>query len=340
LPREKSINILHKSNRNNTRIAYLLLAAMLFSCQPAGQQPIERWQHAIEGAYAANISNDGKFSVVSSIHHGISLWDIKENALKYTWSQQQDSADNLVLAADIADNNSHVLTASKNNFSLWNITNGKSEGFWKIRDSSIRDIALANDGKYILIGKSNGTVVHVAPKTGRRIEFLGHEEKINSVDLLPNGRIALSGSNDFVAYVWDTQTGQVIYRFNHPSRVTKVALDPQGRMAFTADSKKSANIWDLKTGKLISQLKYTNRQEVFSSVQFSPNGEYIVTGAPSRKVSIWSVATGKRITSWRVIPRKDIRPAGAVVYSVTFSDNNHILTESSSGFAELWQINP
>lgn len=329
-----------KCNRNTVAIICLLLTTVLLACQPAGQQPIERWQHAVEGAYAANISNDAKYSVVSSIHHGISLWDIQNNALKFTWSQQQNSADNLVLAADIANNNSHVLTASKNNFSLWNITNGKSEGFWKISDSSIRDIALANNGTYILIGKSSGTVVHLTPETGRRIEFLGHEEKINSVDLLPNGRIALSGSNDFVAYVWDTQTGQVIYRFNHPSRVTKVAIDPQGRMAFTADSKKSANIWDLKTGKLISQLKYTNRQEVFSSVQFSPDGNYLVTGAPSRKVSIWQIATGKRITSWRVTPRKDIRPAGAVVYSVAFSDDNHILTESSSGFAELWQINP
>jgi len=316
-----------------------MLSILISACQPSGKQPIQRWQHAIEGAYSANISNDGKLSVVSSIHHGISLWDIDKNALKYNWSQQQDTADNLVLATDIADNNSHVLTASRTNFSLWNTTTGQSEGYWKINGSTIRDIALANNGNYILIGKSDGKVVHVSPKTGRRIEFLGHQEKINSVDMLPNGRIALSGSNDFVAYIWDTQTGQVIYRFNHPSRVTKVALDAKGRYAFTADSKKSANIWDLTNGKLISQLKYSNRQEIFSSIQFSPDGEYLVTGAPSRKVSIWQVSTGKRLTSWRVTPREDIRPAGAVVYSVAFSDNNNILTESSSGYAELWQTN-
>ncbi len=310
---------------------------MLLACQPAGQKPIIRWQHAVEGAYAADISNDGKLSVVSSIHHGISLWDIENNALKFNWSQQQDSADNLVLAADIADNNSHVLTASRTKFSLWNTTTGVSEGYWQISSSNIRDIALANNGKYILIGKSDGKVVHLTPESGRRIEFLGHQEKVNTVDMLPNGRIAISGSNDFVAYVWDTQTGQVIYRFNHPSRVTKVIIDPQGRYAFTADSKKSANIWDLTNGKLISQLKYTNRQEVFSAVRFSPDGQYIVTGAPSRKVSIWQVSNGKRLESWRVTPREDIRPAGAVVYSVAFSDNNLILTESSSGYAELWQ---
>lgn len=311
---------------------------LLVACQPVNKSPTERWQHAIEGAYAANISNDAKYSVVSSIHHGISLWDLEKNALKYNWSQQQDSADNLVLATDISDNNSHVLTASKKNFALWNIATGQSEGYWQVRESNIRDIALSNNGDHMLIGKSNGTVVHVTINTGRRLEFLGHQEKINSVDMLPNGRIAISGSNDFVAYVWDTLTGQVIYRFNHPSRVTMVALDPKGRYAFTADSKKAANIWDLKTGKLISNLKYTNRQEVFSSVQFSQDGTQLLTGAPSRKVSLWNIVTGERTTNWRVSPREDIRPAGAVVYSAAFRDNSHIITESSSGYAELWSV--
>lgn len=328
-----------KYNLINLKAKLLFLLVLLSACQPVGQDPIQRWQHAVEGAYAANISNDAKYSVVSSIHHGISLWDLQKNALKYRWSQQQNSADNLVLVADISDNNSHVVTANRHDFSLWNINSGLSEGFWAISESSIRDVAIANNGNYLLIGQGDSKVVHITVDNGRRLEFLGHQEKINAVDMLPNGRIAISGSNDFVAYVWDTASGQVIYRFNHPSRVTMVALDPKGRYAFTADSKKSANIWDLKTGKLISKLQYTNRQEIFSAVQFSPDGTKLLTGAPSRKVSIWALSTGERLQSWRVSPRTDIRPAGAVVYSVAFRDNDHVITESSSGYAELWQVN-
>jgi WD40 repeat protein len=312
---------------------------MVSGCQQAGKKPLTRQQHAVEGAYAASISNDASLSIVSSIHHGLSLWDLKKNALKYSWSQQQNSADNLVLAAVISNDNSHTLVASKENFSLWNNETGQSEGYWQVRESNIRDIALSNEGKYILIGKSNGTVVHVTLATGRRLEFLGHTEKINSVDMLPNGRIAISGGNDFVAYVWDSKSGQVIYRFNHPSRVTKVALDPQGRFAFTADSKKMAVVWDLLTGKKISALQYTNRQEVFTTVRFSKDGKQLLTGAPSSKVSVWDIASGKRLTSWRVTPRDDIRPAGAVVYSAAFSDNGTVITESSSGYAEKWLIN-
>lgn len=319
-------------------VTVLLLGIFLQACGPSGDKPIQRFQHATEGSYAGNISNDGKWSVISSIHHGISVWDLEKNALKYQWAQQQDSSDNLVLAIDISNNNSHALTASRENFALWNMNTGQSEGYWQVRESNIRDIAISNNGDYLLIGKGNGVVVHVAVDTGRRLEFLGHKEKINTVDMIPNGRVAMSGGNDFIAYVWDTVSGQVIYQFNHTSRVSKVALDSQGRFAFSADSMKSAHIWDLKTGKLISKLKGTKRHEVFSSVSFSPDGKSLVTGAASSKVSVWDIATGKRTANWHVTPKKANRPTGAVVYSLAFSDNNTLITESSSGYAELWHI--
>jgi len=316
----------------------LLSATFLQACTPSAGKPLQRYQHSIEGSYAGDISNDGKWSVISSIHHGISVWDLEKNALVYQWSQQQNSSDNLVLAIDISNTNSHALTASRENFALWNMKTGKSEGYWKVRESNIRDIAISNNGDYLLIGKGNGTVVHVAVDTGRRLEFLGHKEKINTVDMMPNGRVAMSGGNDFIAYVWDTVTGQVVYQFNHTSRVSKVALDPQGRFAFSANSMKSAHIWDLKTGKLIATLQGTKRHEVFSSVSFSPDGKTLVTGAASSKVSVWDIATGKRIASWHVTPKEANRPTGAVVYSVAFSDNNTLLTESSSGYAERWKF--
>lgn len=329
------------------RFIKILLSSLAFTllvsaCQPNTQQPIKRWQQAVEGAYAADISKDGHYSVISSIYHGVTLWDIKNDAQKFNWAQKQNNADNLILLTDMADDNSFVLTANRTDFALWNMKNGQSAGFWKVSGSNIRDIAVSNKGKYLLIGKANGKVEHITLATGRRLEFLGHHEKVNSVDMLPNGRIAISGGNDFVAYVWDTKSGQVIYRFNHPTRVSKVALDSAGRYAFTGDSRKSANIWDLKTGKLISKLQYSQRQEIFSSVRFSADGKYLLTGAPSRMVSIWEVSTGKRLVKWHV-SRKDAKhPTGAVVYGVAFGDNSQgkqtVYTISSSGYAELWQI--
>ena len=335
---EKSTIILLNCNFKIYLLKILFLLTFMTACEQMTKTPIQRWQHAAQGAYAAEISEDGQYSVVSSVLHGMSFWDLNTNSLKYRWAQQQNSADNLVLVVDIANNNSHVVSASRHNFSLWNAESGQAEGYWAISEATIRDVAVANNGRYVLLGQSNNKAVHIDIDTGRRLEFLAHSEKINVVDMLPNGRIAMTGGNDFVAYIWDTESGQIIYRFNHPSRVTMVALDPQGRYAFSADSKKAANIWDLKTGKLISKLHYVNRQEIFNSVRFSPDGTKLLTGAPSRKVSIWSIATGERLSSWRVSVKDTGRPTSAVVHSVAFKGNEQVLTESSSGYAELWKI--
>jgi WD40 repeat protein len=295
-------------------------------------------EHAVAGAYDASISNDAHYSVISSIHHGLALWDLKQNALKYQW-QHQAAEDNLVLASDISFDSKQAVTADRKNFALWNIFDGNNMGFWQVKDSTIRDIAVSNQGRYILYGKTNGVAVHVNIISGKRLEFLGHQEKINAVDLSPNGYFALTGGNDYTAYLWDTRSGQVIHRFNHPSRVTQVKLDPLGRYAFTADSKKQARIWDLLTGKVVSNLDYISRQKIFSAVRFSTDGKFLATGSPSRKLALWDVKTGKRVQQWQVNPRKDTRPKSAVVYDVAFSpDGKTLISESSSGLAETWNI--
>ncbi|MBU2972729.1 hypothetical protein KO527_25685 [Pseudoalteromonas sp. C2R02] len=342
----------------NRALFHLLYVFLLTSCSSEEKLPDNAIEHAIEGAYAASISNDANYSVISSMHHGLALWDLKENALKYQWNHlndndnqklnansnldewlAQDNSGNLVLTTDISFDSKIAVTADKENFALWSIKTGKNIGFWKVKDSNIRDIALSNQGRYILYGKSNGIAVHINVISGKRIEFLGHQEKINAVDLSPNGYFALTGSNDYAAYLWDTRTGQVIHRFNHPSRVTQVKLDPKGRYAFTADSKKQARIWDLQTGDMISNLQFLSRQQIFSAVRFSEDGNLLATGAPSRKLALWDVKTGEQLKKWQVSPRKGSRPKSAVVYDVAFTqDGQSLITESSSGLAETWTI--
>lgn len=321
------------------RTFFILFSSItLFACNDQEALPDNAQEHAVQGSYAAAISNDAKLAITSSINHGVSVWDLEKNALKYQWSHHNDQA-NLVFSIDIADDNSVAVTADKTNFALWDLNTGENLGFWKIRTSSIRDIAISNQGNSVLYGRGDGVVVHINLKTGRRIEFLGHQEKINAIDLSPNGYYALTGANDYTAFLWDTRTAQVIHRMNHASRVTQVALDNQGRRAFTADSKKQARVWDLSTGAVISTLKFTSRQQIFSSARFNSDASQLVTGSPSRKLALWDATTGKQLMHWLVSPRKDSRPKSAVVYDAAFtSDGATLVSESSNGLSERWQI--
>ncbi|WP_233267511.1 WD40 repeat domain-containing protein [Paraglaciecola sp. L3A3] len=318
-------------------LVLLLSSLLLVGCGGSSDTPAESVRHADDVADAANISADAGLSVVSNISSGIVVWDLNTNKQKYAWGLQGDGI-NLVTNIHIAFDNSYVVTSDRETFTLWNLTDGEPEGFWRIDEASIRDVAVSNSGRGILVARSNGKVMFFEPKTGRRLEFLGHQEKVNSVDISPNGFYALTGGNDYLAYLWDTRTGQVIHKFNHSSRVTKVVLDDQGRYAFTADSKRDAKIWDLVTGKEVSNLQYLSRQRIFTTAAFSEDGQYLLTGSPAKRVNLWNVGSGEELNEWRVSPRVASQPPTAVVYSVAFANENEILTESSSGLLEKWKI--
>ncbi|MDN4502969.1 hypothetical protein QX776_11200 [Alteromonadaceae bacterium BrNp21-10] len=316
-----------------------LLALLLNACSFPSSTPLATSVHSEGGSLAAAISADASLSIVSGIGQNIVVWDRSTQKKKYQWSHQGDGS-NLVVSLAIADDNSYAVTSDREAFGLWNLANGEPEGLWRIDESSVRDIAVSDQGRHILVGRGNGKVMLFEPKTGRRLEFLGHQEKINSVDISPNGYYALTGSNDYVAYLWDTRTGQVVHKFDHSSRVSRVALDPQGRYAFTADSQKLARIWDVQSGKEISRLDYFQRQKIFSTARFSDDGRFLLTGSPTRKLNMWDVQTGELIQEWRVTPRDGPQPQSAVVYAVAFGENDTIISESSSGLQETWQVDP
>jgi len=321
--------------RKGLRFTILLAALLVFGCEQR-QAAEHRWEQAVEGASAAALSPDGRQSLVSSIHHDVVVWDNQQQGLQFQWKVQQDG-DNPIYLTRVTHNGKYAVLASRSDFSVWSMESGEALGWYQLDQSNIRDIALSNGGTQVLVGRSDGVVVHINLLTGRRIEFLGHSERINAVDLSPNGRYALSGGNDYVAYMWDTETGQVVHRFVHSKRVTQVRFHPQGTMLLTADAWKNASIWRLPDGDKISQLDIPTRQHIFSAARFSDDGRLLATGSPSKRLTLWEVATGKQLKAWSVSSQQDIHWRGAVVYDVAFS-GNWLYSVSSAGFTEVWPL--
>ncbi|WP_189407376.1 WD40 repeat domain-containing protein [Alteromonas halophila] len=317
-------------------LLFVLVSCVLSGCTIPETTPVAQWRHVKDGAYAADISADGQLIVASGVTNGINVWRLGNDEPVYHWAQQGEG-ENLVIAVHIAADKSHVVTADREAFALWSMATGEPLGFWRIDESTIRDVAVASGGRGVLVARSSGQVMYFEPESQRRLEFLGHTEKVNSIDISPNGKYALSGGNDYTAYLWNTDTGQIIHTFTHPSRVTKVALDDQGRYAFTADSQDKSQIWDVQTGEPVSQLQYIARQKIFTDAVFSKEGDFLLTGSPSRRVFLWDVKTGEKIDAWEVAVRESVSPPTAVVYAVGFPRDGFILTTSSSGLTEQWE---
>ena len=339
------------------RTIFLVSLYLLSACQ----QTIESeaiWQHASSGSIAAAISDNGNFSIVSAYNQPTGWWDLDKNARLYSWNQAVDtdiSADNdPALLVAISKNGSHALTASVTNFVIWNTATGQATGYYQA-PAKIRSVALSNSARHVLLGLNDGRSVFISLNTGRRLEFFGHQLHalqqqppvagewivINSVALSPNGRYALTGGDDHYAILWDTNSGQVIYQWRHNSRVHFVRLTNNGQLAFTASSKAQANIWDLTSGKLLSSLKLGSREWIISAARFSADLKRIATGSPGRDLKLWKVADGSLIKAWKVKRRFNKKASGAVVLDIAFSkDEQFLLTEASSGYAQKWRIAP
>lgn len=323
-------------NRSLFFSTIIFFAAFLSACSMPDSRPIQRINLSEDGVYAADIHADKQLAVVSEVSGAIKVHDLVTQSVLYSWRHQGEDI-NLVDNVKFSKDGEFVISSDSDAFAIWSLQNGEPLGFWRIDESTIRDIAVANGGRAVLIGRANGSVMFFEPETERRLEFIGHEEKINTVDLSANGRYALTGSNDYKAYLWDTQSGQIIHVFEHPHRVSKVLIDQNAKYLFTADSQDKAQIWDAQTGKEVSRLHFIERQLIFTSAVFSNDSKYLLTGSPAKRLGLWEVATGKMIKEWRVAPNDGPAPQSAVVYGVGFSQLGPV-SISSSGNYEQWQI--
>lgn len=322
-----------KTSRILLSVVSLLL--LLTSCQPKTDATRTISLDANQ-AFAATLSSDGKMVLLSTADQQIMLWDLgAQPTVRYRWQQQSN---NNVFVVKFAPGSRYAITASRHDFSIWSTQTGQSIGYWQVGQSVIRDIALSADGTQVLLGLEDGKVLLVNVRTGRRLEFLGHAQAINQVRLSANGRYAFSAGNGGLALLWDTQSAQIIQRFAFDSRITQLALDPKGRFAFVADSKNQAKIFAIPQGKQLGHLAIHTRQQIFSTARFVHDGQWLLTGSPNRKLQLWDSHSGLLMQEWEVGLNSRRRPASAVVYDALIDDNNQVISASSSGLVEYWNV--
>ncbi|HAD47648.1 MAG: hypothetical protein CMF19_02320 [Idiomarinaceae bacterium] len=317
--------------------AVALVGITATACSPAPDK-VHQKIHAQQGSYVADIADTGEFSVVSTNENGLLLWPRYASDPKFQWQHDDDTSQ--IIAIDASFDGSVVASATRIEFALWDAQSGENLGFWKVGQGGIQDIAVSDGGSTIVLAKRDGTQIAFNPASGRRIEFYGHTERVNAVDVSANGFYVLSGSNDASAILWDTRSGQIVHRWEHKNRVTQIALHPEAKYVFTSGSTDNAIIWSLPGGDEHSRLQFIDRQKIFSAARFSASGELLITGAPSRRVTLWATETGESLKHWNVDLVEQRNPNSAVVLAVHYYETeNVLLTESSAGLAEWWQLN-
>ncbi|AZG74563.1 WD40 repeat domain-containing protein [Shewanella livingstonensis] len=310
----------------------LVLASLLSACQPTATkiQVI-----TTDASYSASLSNDASIALVSTAHNGVQVWDLTNSTLSYQWLQGQQQNTSNVIDTAISANSLYAATISSNSLAIWRLTDGSSVGWWSL-PSYAQSVAIANTGQ-TLVGLVDGSVMSLSPEKSHLIQFLGHQEKVNSVSISADGNSALSGGNDGKVILWQAQTGQPLQQWQLTSRITKVLINDTATLTFASDITGNATLWQSDTGAPISHLDINRRQMNFSSARFVNNDQQLLTGTPSREIFLWQINSGKRLSRWQVQLSKNTQNKGAVVYSAAMTAPGSIVSISSQGLIEYWQ---
>lgn len=313
---------------------------MLLSGCDTGDTAVTQSRYAKGTVLAAQTSADGRFTLVATGPSPVQVWQQGRNVPLYRWYQGENTDDILLLA--ISPDSHSAATASLDTVAVWSLQNGRNLGFYQL-NHSLRALALANDGRSLLLGYHNGEVEYVDLQSGRRLVFMGHQlegenSRINSVDLSANGRYALSASQNGRVMIWQTDDAAILGRWQHENSVSLVRLDTEGRLAFSADAQGQGELHRLPSGELYSRLQVPYRGQTFISARLDSDNNRLLTGSTARRLELWQLDDGQHLQQWEVGLHTKLRPASAMIYDVAFIDQQHVYSVSSAGLGETWDI--
>ena len=131
----------------------------------------------------------------------------------------------------------HVVSAGhEGKIRRWRVKDGMEVGTPMDAGSTVYNIAVSRDGKWI-VSRTLGLVQVWSAKSGEKVnEFKGHSHLVNAVDVSPDSTKIATGSRDGT--------------WKHDNWVVAVKFSPDGRFVATA-TRSSISIYDSQSGNLV-----------------------------------------------------------------------------------------
>lgn len=313
----------------------LALSFGLGGCS-AGNEPSASLEVAARGAQAGAVSDDGRHLLVGSVHHGGSLWRLRDGERLYDWNHQPNEKTTLV-ASDFSADGQWALSADVHTLVLWSLQDGAAHRYWTA-PGEILSVALGANGRVALLGLSDHTAVLFDIQRGGVLRTFAHQNRVRSVDLSRDGRLALTGSEDYTANLWEVASGRLLQQMNHDDDVQMVALSPAGDLALSAAKYDRAVLWKTADGSEVGDLPLAGeafkRGQRFTAARFSDDGRYLLTGLPNQTVELWDTRSLKTLQRWTLPKRDAWKPTSAAVLALGFgAGDNQFVALASNGLA-------
>ncbi len=142
--------------------------------------------------------------LLSASKAGLRIWDLASGEF-------EQLSDREFLHAGAIDADKRILAiGSTTGINIWDLQE-KSQLGQPIPAENLLSLAISPDGKFIVLGSSNGVVICHFLATGERHFLFGHQNKVTVVDVLPDNGGILSASADGTVRIWDIPQGRPLH---------------------------------------------------------------------------------------------------------------------------------
>jgi WD40 repeat protein len=279
----------------------------------------------------------------------VSLWDLATGGQIQHWPAHTKSMEavyskkghfDAVWSLAFSPDGHTALSVSEDESALlWNLETRELQQGLNVPPMGLFSMAVTPDGRGVLLGTLDGSVLHLDPMLGTHIQqFFGHTGRVLTLLVTPDGRTAFSGAADGTLRQWDLQSGAEIRSIDYaPAIPVTIALHPDTRSALTGFWDGDLIVWDYASGTPNQHLR-GHTEALFAGAMFSPDGRRVLSGAGDifgqagdATLRWWDIATGQELRRFTVHTQS--------LYAIALSANGHTaLSAGKDGKIYRWDI--
>ena len=324
------INLQFAPHKVISAIALLLLGGCF------ADDPDMQIDQSIQGLYDGALSTNGQYSLIASIHHGASLWRIKDGERLYNWNHTSDGFTQISHVA-ISNNGRIALTAFQRELASWSQKNGKSIQFWQL-PSQISCLSMNGNGTYALVGMDSGQAMIIDMANNGFAWSYKFPDEITACDITPTTNGIAIGTQQGGVYAYQvrrlknkkdkTAPAQLklgkILELEHPYAISQVSLLPKSKLLSSASRHNQFILTDLKSKEPIYEEELKNAS--VSGVK--ELDKYIVISKTNRQIDFINQDNWETVKTVQVPKRNQWKPSGVYISDFTIAQDNLIVTGS------------
>jgi WD40 repeat protein len=267
------------------------------SSKQVGELTFDQVTH--DGVTSMGITPNGR-SLVTSNGSQLFIWDLATKKLEGEIKEDKtDHAGGRFQSVFLSQDNEKLVSIYKaflDGIKIWDLRTGAMRTFSEPGGEYLNLAIASPDGKFIVCGKSDGTIAvwnlatgHIQLKTERKTGFMFNE--IYAIAISPDSQTLITITADGHIELLDLNTGRLKAQTHGYARWQGgLAINPAGDLFVNGGADGVVRVWSMNRATLHAGFK-GHRAKV-TAVAFSPDAQMVASGDEAGVVNLWNLNTG------------------------------------------------